>query len=204
MQQLAIYLAGIVLGLGLIFPIGPINLFVIRQSISLGWRQAWPAVLAIAINDTIMIAGGAIAGTVATSWIAELHRPLMLAGALYLAVLGVRYVRATESAVDPASEPAASLRQRILLTIGIVWLNPHALMDAFGVLGTAIGTREPEVRLAFALGVISASWIWYATLAWSAEWLRPRLTAATVLRFDQLSGVMLLGFAMLLGYQGAR
>lgn len=195
MQQFVIYLAGIVLGLGLVFPLGPINLFVIRQGITLGWRQAWPTVLAIAVNDTIMIGLGAMVGTFATNWIAGLHRPIMLAGALYLTVLGVRYLRATEASLDITAQPAASLRQHILLTIGIVWLNPHALLDAFGVLGTAIGTREAPVRLAFALGVMSASWIWYGALTCGANALRLRLSTQLARQFDRVSGVLLLVFA---------
>lgn len=195
MQHLVVYLAGLALGLGLIFPIGPINLFVMRQGITLGWRKAWPAVLAIAINDTVMIALGAVLGTAATTWIAGIQRPLMFAGAVYLTMLGVRYLRATESSLDPTVEPAATLRQRILLTIGLVWLNPHALFDVFGVLGNAIGTRDAPVRLAFALGVVSASWLWYATLTWGAGAVRHRLTAHVALLVDRLSGLLLLLFA---------
>lgn len=204
MQHLVVYLAGLTLGLGLIFPIGPINLFVMRQGITLGWRKAWPSVLAIAINKTVMITLGAILGTAATTWIAGIQRPLMLAGAIYLTILGVRYLRATESRLGPTAEPAAPLRQRILLTIGLVWLNPHALFDVFGVLGTAIGTRESPVRLAFALGVISASWLWYATLTWGAGAVRHRLTAHIALLVDRLSGVLLLLFAGLFWFDLVR
>lgn len=195
MHHLTVYLAGLLLGLGLVLPLGPINLFVMRQGICLGWKKAWPAVLAIAVNDSLMIVLGAVVGTAATSVFDSLRGPMLLCGALYLTFLGGRYLRATEASLDPTSEPGHTLRQRILLTIGVVWLNPHALFDIFGVLGTAIGTRDEAVRLAFVLGVISASWIWYALLTCGAGALRHRLTPVIALRFDRFAGLMLLVFA---------
>jgi arginine exporter protein ArgO len=144
MQRVAFHFAGITLGLGLIFPIGPINLFVIRQGVTLGWRRAWPVVLAIATNDTILKSLGAIVGTTATGWITGLQRPLMLGGASCLTVLGVRYMRASHGSPQPGTEPAASLCQRILLTIGVVWFNPHALSPALDCWGQRLapGTRR--------------------------------------------------------------
>jgi L-lysine exporter family protein LysE/ArgO len=195
MHHVSIYLAGILLGLGLILPIGPINLFVIRQGINLGWRRAWPTVLAVTLNDTVMIALGAVVGAVAVSAFDVMHLPMMLAGAIYLTVLGVRYVDSTTSSLDPAEAPGSPLWQQMFLTVGLVWLNPHALLDIFGVLGTAIGTRDADVRLAFGLGVITASWLWYATLTFGAGLLRGRLTHRMSLRLEHFSGLLLLGFA---------
>lgn len=195
MHQLPMFLTGFLLGLGLVLPMGPINLFVLRQGLCSGWKRAWPTVMSIAINDTVMIALGAAAGTAATSAFEAIQKPLMLAGAVYLTALGVRYLRLTGASMDPEAASNRSLRQRILLTVGVVWLNPQALFDVFGVLGTAIGTRDESVRSAFVLGVIAASWIWYAALACGAGVLRHRLTTCIARRIDRLSGGMLLLFA---------
>ncbi|MGN6483236.1 MAG: LysE/ArgO family amino acid transporter [Thermomicrobiales bacterium] len=192
---MSIYLAGLLLGLGLIFPIGPLNLFVVGQGLRLGMPRALSTVVLVGLNDTVMIAAGALLGTVAATAVTGLRLPLLLLGATYLTWLGVRALRAKTSALETVHPAPLTLWRTAAISCGVVWLNPHAILDAFGVLGTAIASRAAGDQLAFGAGVISASWVWYLGIASGAGWMRTRMTTVHARWFDRVSAVLLLGFA---------
>lgn len=195
MGAVSIYVAGLLLGLGLIFPIGPLNLFVVGQGLRRGMPGALPAVVLVGLNDTLMIAAGAILGTLAATVVTGLRLPLLLAGAAYLSWLGVRTLRTKASSLELVPASHLTLWQTAVISCGVVWLNPHAILDAFGVLGTAISSRAAGDQMVFGAGVISASWVWYLGIASGAGWMRTRMTLSHARWFDRVSAVFLLAFA---------
>lgn len=44
-------------------------------------------------------------------------------------------------------------------------LNPHAIMDTIGVIGTSASAYFGSEKVAFTLATISISWIWFIFLA---------------------------------------
>ncbi len=62
--------------------------------------------------------------------------------------------------------------------LAVTWLNPHVYLDTFVVLGSLGGQLDVEPKRWFALGTISASFLWFFGLAILAAWLAPRLRTA--------------------------
>ena len=70
-------------------------------------------------------------------------------------------------------------RWKIIITmLAVTWLNPHVYLDTFVVLGSLGGQLAVEPKRWFALGTISASFLWFFGLALLAAWLAPRLRTA--------------------------
>lgn len=46
-------------------------------------------------------------------------------------------------------------------TAAVSLLNPHAVLDTVGVIGTAIAAQEAVAQSAFAGGALTASWLWF-------------------------------------------
>jgi L-lysine exporter family protein LysE/ArgO len=57
--------------------------------------------------------------------------------------------------------------------LAVTWLNPHVYLDTFVVLGSLGGQLDVEPKRWFALGTISASFLWFFGLAILAAWLAP-------------------------------
>lgn len=56
-------------------------------------------------------------------------------------------------------------RWKIIATmLAVTWLNPHVYLDTFVVLGSLGGQLDVEPKRWFALGTISASFLWF--LVW--------------------------------------
>ncbi len=57
-------------------------------------------------------------------------------------------------------------RWKIIVTmLAVTWLNPHVYLDTFVVLGSLGGQLDVEPKRWFALGTVSASFLWFFGLA---------------------------------------
>ena len=81
----------------------------------------------------------------------------------------------------------------MLTTLAFTWLNPHVYLDTFLLIGTA-GAREPEgARLAFAIGAMAVSAVWFLGLGYGARALAPLFRRAAAWRvLDGAIGSMVL------------
>jgi L-lysine exporter family protein LysE/ArgO len=100
----------------------------------------------------------------------------------------------TSSAAPGAGTPSAQRAMPIvLMTLAFTWLNPHVYLDTFLLIGTA-GAREPDgARVAFALGAMAVSGVWFIGLGYGARALAPLFRRATAWRvLDGAIGSMVL------------
>lgn len=80
-------------------------------------------------------------------------------------------------------------RWKIIVTmLAVTWLNPHVYLDTFVVLGSLGGQLDVEPKRWFALGTVSASFLWFFGLAILAAWLAPRLRTAKAQRIINTGG----------------
>ncbi|GLZ80276.1 hypothetical protein Afil01_50830 [Actinorhabdospora filicis] len=194
----ATFLTGLVLGLGLIVPIGAQNVFVFGQGLAVGMPRALWAVVAAACCDTILIVAGAAGAAALVTKVPGLRYVLLVGGAAFLGFLGVRSLRAKPSGEVETAREVVSVKGVLARTAMVSLLNPHAIFDTVVVIGAAIAAQRQDTRLSFALGTVSASWLWFLVLAVAAAGLRGILTDRRRVWFDRASGVVLLVFSAIL------
>jgi L-lysine exporter family protein LysE/ArgO len=190
----AAFVSGLLLGLGLITPIGPQNVFVIGQGIAVGVRRALWAAVAAALCDSLLILVGAAGVSGVLVAVPAARTVLLVAGALFLGYLGVKGLRSKGSRLD--DPPRVGTRHVIGRTVSVSLLNPHAILDTVGVIGAAVVAQPARSRWVFAAGTVSASWLWFVVLAVGAGQLRRYLTGRATVWFDRFSGAVLLVFAV--------
>ncbi|THV26448.1 LysE/ArgO family amino acid transporter [Glycomyces paridis] len=196
----AVFFTGLAIGLALIVPIGAQNVFVFGQGVSLGMPRALWAVAGAGLCDTLLIVLGATGASALLDSVPGLRPAMLAAGALFLAYLGVRSLLTRPTELDGEDgdwSPARTLRR----TAAVSLLNPHAVLDTVGVLGAAIAAQSAGTRAAFAAGAVSASWGWFLLLAGAAAAMRRLMTPGRRVWFDRASGVILLVFAVWLGWE---
>ncbi|MDP2698060.1 LysE/ArgO family amino acid transporter [Thalassospira sp.] len=173
--MIATYLTGMGIGGGLIIAIGAQNAFVLGQ----GLRRQYPVMVAFvcALCDALLIAAGVAGlGTLIASW-PVLTQIAAWGGAAFLIWYGfgaLRRVFADESL--SAQTPAiAGWRTVLSATLAVTLLNPHVYLDTVVMLGGIGGQYPAEQRLLFALGAMTASFIWFFAIALGASWLAPHV-----------------------------
>ncbi|MFL9865930.1 LysE/ArgO family amino acid transporter [Paraburkholderia fungorum] len=196
---------GAALCASLIVTIGAQNAFVLRQGIM---RSHVGKIVALcALSDFILIGAGVGGASVLVERYPVFVHTMLYVGLAYLAWFGInalrRAVRPGHAVLDANAKDAAGTAapQRampiILMTLAFTWLNPHVYLDTFLLIGTA-GAREPDgARVAFALGAMAVSGVWFIGLGYGARALAPLFRRATAWRvLDGAIGSMVLLLAV--------
>ncbi|OWA36036.1 lysine transporter LysE [Saccharibacillus sp. O16] len=174
-------LHGLILALGLILPLGVQNVFVFTQgAVQPRLIRALPAVIAAALCDTLLISLAIFGVSAIVLQVEALRFGLMIAGVLFLAYMGTTLWRShpvptpttsTAAGASSASQVLPASRQ-ILFALSVSLLNPHALLDTIGVIGTSALAYEGAAQLRFAAACILVSWLWFIGLAALGSGLR--------------------------------
>lgn len=157
---------GFLLALGLILPLGVQNVFVFNQgAIQKTWSAALPVVLTAAVCDTLLISlavFGVSAVVLGVHWIKLL---LMAAGILFFIYMGYMTWKSKPAKESPSERPLFTARKQIAFAASVSLLNPHAILDTIGVIGTSSLSYTGTERIAFTLACILVSWLWFFGLS---------------------------------------
>ena len=166
------FLRGFGLGASLIIAIGAQNAFALRQ----GLRREQAALVAAicAACDAALITVGAMGVGGIIARLPLLAHLTSLGGALFLLWYGLR---AFGSARRPHSLEAASAVPRrssaAASAVSVSLLNPHVYLDTVVLVGGLAAQYAALPRVLFAAGAISASCVWFFSLALGAAKLAP-------------------------------
>lgn len=176
------------LGFGLIVAIGAQNAFVLRQG--LRGDHVLAVALTCAVSDALLIAIG-VAGfarlTDLMNWLAPLLR---LGGAAFLLFYAWRSLRAAfgpDESLRPTEGSLSPLWPTLATCLAFTWGNPHVYLDTVVLIGS-VSTRYADRETAFALGAMTASFLFFFSLAYGARLLRPLF--ARPLAWRLLDGVI--------------
>ena len=171
--MLNIYLQGLAIGLSLCVAIGAQNAFVLKQGLK--QQYVFWICLVCAISDSILIT----LGVTGFSSVVKSHPQIIdLAkyfGILFLIFYGAQHFSQAfkgQSSLNLAEPSENSLWKIILICLAFTWLNPHVYLDTVVLIG-AISTQYESTKLYFALGAISASWLFFYALGYGARFLLP-------------------------------
>ncbi|TDR31657.1 L-lysine exporter family protein LysE/ArgO [Hydromonas duriensis] len=163
-------LAGFLMGLGLIVPIGAQNAFVLK--LGLLRQHVLPVVLLCASMDAVLIfLGVSFAGATFAQYTWALTA-IRYVGVSFLLFYGARaFLNAFRHAQPSTQSPLlqhVSFRTAVLTCLGFTLLNPHVYLDTFVLIGGLSVQYQPH-QFYFALGAASASFIWFLTLGFGAR-----------------------------------
>ncbi|MDJ0821856.1 MAG: LysE/ArgO family amino acid transporter [Paracoccaceae bacterium] len=163
--------AGFALGFSLILAIGAQNAFVLRQ----GLRRAhvFAVCLTCAVSDAFLIAAGVAGFGALAEAVPGLEFWMRLFGAAFLTWYGARTLLSAwrGGQVLMAADGQGSLRAALLTCLALTWLNPHVYLDTVVLLGAVSAQYEPA--LPFAIGAMSASFVFFFGLGYGARLLAP-------------------------------
>lgn len=192
------------LGAALILPLGPQNAFVMNQGIRRQFHIMTAALCTL--SDVLLICAGIFGGSallMQSPWLLAL---VTWGGVAFLLWYGFGALKtALGSTIELANAEAMRHgRWRIIATmLAVTWLNPHVYLDTFVVLGSLGGQLDAEPKRWFALGTVSASFLWFFSLALLAAWLAPRLRTVQAQRvINTLVGLVMWFIAFQLAREG--
>ncbi|NGM82242.1 LysE family transporter [Paenibacillus sp. 7124] len=154
---------GVILAVGLILPLGAQNIFVFNQgALQPRYIGALPVVVTAALCDTLLIfaaVGGVSLAVLSLHWLTPF---IYGAGAVFLIMMGRKILRESHAGEQAAVLP---VREQVGYALSVSLLNPHALMDTVGVIGTSSLQYGAADRWTFAAAAAGVSWLWFMGLS---------------------------------------
>lgn len=161
---------GIYLGLALVMPLGPLNVFILNNSsLQKQYIYIWPVILVAGVCDLSLILC-AVSGVNVIAEIPWFKNVLMGIGIVFLFTMGIRMWRMPSRAVVE-TQPALPLSSQIFYSVTLSLFNPHSILDTFVVIGAVSATFIGHDKIAFTAGCMLSDFLWFAFLGTAGYFL---------------------------------
>lgn len=197
------FLHGMILAFGLILPLGVQNIFIFNQGATQKtFMRALPAALTAGICDTLLISL-AITGVslliLGFDWLRNL---LFISGFFFLLYMGWTLWKSKNVVSERQSNIGFSVKRQITFAASVSLLNPHAILDTIGVIGTSSIAYEGLDKGLFTFACIGVSWLWFLGLAITGRWVGKIDSKGLFLsRMNQISAIVIWIMAIYIGYR---
>ena len=199
---LSFFLNGLVIGLSIAAPVGPIGVLCIRRTLTEGQIVGLLSGLGAATADAIY---GFIAGfglTFISNFLIDQQIYLRLIGGGFLCFLGVRNLLS-----KPVEKVVADKRKGLLAsyfsTFFLTLTNPVTILSFLAIFaGLGIGGVNTSwvSALALVVGVFIGSILWWIFLSVSVNIFRTKFTPQRLRWINRISGTVIIAFGLLALY----
>ncbi|WP_145387348.1 LysE/ArgO family amino acid transporter [Staphylococcus capitis] len=189
---------GFLLAIGLILPLGAQNVFVFNQGANQSKLiKAFPAVITAGICDSILISLAVIGVSLVLMSLPLLQIVIYIIGLIFLLYMAWTLWNETPDPIK--QESGLSTTKQISFALSVSLLNPHAIMDTIGVIGTSASAYEGNNKFAFTLTCIFVSWIWFILLALIGKSVgRIDKSGKLLVVINKLSSIIIIAVAILI------
>ncbi|TXC90578.1 amino acid transporter [Metabacillus litoralis] len=186
-------LHGMLLAFGLILPLGVQNIFVFTQGAThIKFTNALPSIVTAAICDTILISLAVTGVSFIVFNFIWLKNTIFFVGFLFLIYMGWMMWRDSSNVSKQPELNPFSPKKQITFAASVSLLNPHAIMDTIGVIGTSSLTYSGSDKWLFTLACIAISWLWFLGLAIAGRKIGQLDTNGKYLRYmNQFSAIII-------------
>lgn len=194
---------GILLAFGLILPLGVQNVFVFNQGAThQRFASALPAVITAGVCDTTLILLAVAGVSIVVLSFAWLKALLFFVGFLFLTYMGWLVWSSTPEVRANQENNTFSARRQIAFAASVSLLNPHAILDTIGVIGTSSLAYTGTEKGLFTVACITVSWIWFFFLAFTGRKVGQLDKNGKFLkRMNQVSAIIIWAMAVYMGNQ---
>ncbi|WP_342543933.1 LysE/ArgO family amino acid transporter [Lysinibacillus sp. FSL K6-4013] len=185
------FLHGIILAFGLILPLGVQNVFVFSQGATQpSLLRSLPAAVTAAICDTLLILLAVFGLSLIVLQFEWLRITLMTIGIIFLLYMGYSIWRSNPANTE--NSEALPIKKQILFALSVSLLNPHAILDTIGVIGTSALKYSGTEQIMFTVACVFISWLWFFGLTLTGASLKKLDGSGKLMRlFNKCSAVFI-------------
>lgn len=190
-------LRGLIVGVALAAPVGPVGLICIRLALTQGQGPAISAGMGAAVADAIFGAIGGLGLTLIQSFITNNEVVLGSISGLILVVLGTATMRQSVSAEEKPLTLDSMVRD-FATTFSLAITNPATFVAALGLfaaLGSVNPVQNPTGAVVLVSSVFAGSALWWICLAHIATVFR-RHVQDNLVWINRISGALFMAFGV--------
>lgn len=184
------YLQGLALGLAYVAPIGMQNLFVINSALTQPrWRALLTALIVIFFDITLAMACFFGIGLIMQKY-PPVQLGILLLGGLVVVYIGVSLLKSSVRQIGGAQQML--LGKTVWAACVVTWFNAQAVIDGTMLLGAFKASMTEAQSLHFLFGVLSASCLWFVTLAMVVSLAGSLITPRTLNLINKICGTVII------------
>jgi L-lysine exporter family protein LysE/ArgO len=165
--MISAFIHGFILTLVLSLPLGPVNMFLITSSArvkNISSAMLLAAIISICDSATIIFAVLGVSEVLTSlPWLKSFF---IGTGVIFLSYMGAISCKSSQNneKLNSINYPQNFWKQ-IFFCIALIWCNPLALMEIFGIIGTTSLSYPAREKVAFTAGCVVNSWLWFMSIA---------------------------------------
>ena len=190
---------GLLIGLAIAAPVGPIGLLCIRRTLTDGRLYGFVTGMGAATADMIYGGVAAFGLTAVSAVLVSQQTWLRLIGGAALCYVGLRTflshpaTETTQSAQSKAEVSARGLIAAYFSTLGLTLTNPATIIS-FAAVFAGLGATRADGAALTVLGVFLGSALWWLLLSGGLSLIRNRVSVTGLRWLNRLSGLCLIAF----------
>ncbi|MBE5664252.1 LysE family transporter [Staphylococcus sp. SS60] len=189
---------GFILSIGLILPLGAQNVFIFNQGANQSkYRYALPAILTAGLSDSLLIIIAVIGISIIIMSMPILQAIIYVIGLIFLLYMSWT-IWNDKPSVNSQVEAMSPMKQ-VSFALSVSLLNPHAILDTIGVIGSSAALYNDKDKIAFTIACISVSWLWFFLLAILGKFVGSiDKTGKLLLIINKISSVIIIIVALMI------
>lgn len=193
-----IWLRGIMLGVALSAPVGPIGLLCIRRTIDRGPLIGFVTGLGAATADGLYATLAAFGVSAIIGWLAAFNLELRVIGGAIM--VGMAYSIYSARPTAPAkAKTASSFFGSYTSGFALTFTNPITVLAIIALVATLAGGETWWEALTLVIGVFAGATGWWCVLVGIATLVRDKFTVRTIIYLNRITGVALALFGVGVG-----
>lgn len=198
-MEFSLFIQGIIIGLTLAVPVGPISLVCIHRTVANGRFHGIVSGLGVATADSLYAMVAFLGLTAVSGLIIGNQALFRLFAGIALILVGIQVFRTVPAAAPNEADGQGSYLQDYLSLFAIAAANPLTIiffltiLPGFGVVaqGTTLNAAVP-----FVAGVFLGGVFWWLVLCGSLGSVRSRLGSGSLRQINRVSGVLITCFGI--------
>jgi threonine/homoserine/homoserine lactone efflux protein len=198
MREVELLIGGIIAGLMIAMPVGPVNILCISRTIEAGWKSGVLSGLGAAAAD--MLYGG-IAGfsiTLVVQFVLREQFWIRFFGGILLVAIGISYFFKRPAPLSAQKHDRTSAYSDIRSTFLLTLTNPTTVLSFLALLAAlGMGDQRRWWSTVFLVaGIFCGSMVWWIVLSGIVNHFRDRFSDRNLLLMNRLAGLAIGGFGI--------
>ncbi|MDO7787261.1 LysE family translocator [Desulforamulus aquiferis] len=197
-MEVPYFFRGLLIGLSIAAPVGPIGLLCVNRSLSGGWLRGFISGIGAACADAIYGCIGGFGLTAITSFLTSNKYWLQTFGGMFLLYLGVNAYKTAPVKQNNIGH-TGSLVSSFLSVFALTLSNPMTILGftaIFAAFGLGNG-GDIFSTLQLVLGVFIGSALWWLFLSSLAAYFKDRLNDKKLELINKIAGIIIIFFGLL-------
>lgn len=195
------FLHGLIVALSLILPLGMQNIYIFNQGANQKYFvNTLPSIFTAIICDSFLIISSVLGLSLIVFAIPWVDTVVLYVGLIFLIYIGFLIWTTKTPGIKEGSEPL-SYKKQILFAASVSLFNPHALIDAIGVIGTNSMQYHGADRYIYTVACILVSIVWFFCLSLAGHYMRKIDKQGNILfKLNKVSAVLIWAVALYVFY----